>query len=554
MLDSFAAEQRKDSDLQEVIAFLEKEELPYEQKRARKIALQAPMFTIEDRILFSVDPKHQHQKRVVVPSHLQEQILRENHSSGMGGHFSGRRTYGALVRRWWWDGMHADALRFARNCPACAIVSGAGKLQRPPLHPIPVQRPFQIVGVDIMDLPKTLDGNCHVLVFQDYLTKWPLVYAIPDQKSIRIARALVEEVVPFFGVPEALLSDRGANLLSHLMRDVCDLLGIKKLNTTAYHPQCDGMVERFNRTLKTMLRKQAATFGSQWDRYLPGVLWAYRNTPHEATGEKPSFLLFGVDCRSPTEAALLPLSPIEPTTVSDYREQVILSLSTARELAAKSILKAQKKYKARYDKKAATTHLKVGDWVLIRFPQEEVGKQRKLSRPWHGPYRIVSRTDPDVTAVRVYSPQDKTIRVHLSRVTPCPSEFPPGYYWYGSKRHSPGRPPKWVQQLLAGDGDEPDVNEPPHAETGGTTAEDSSDTEDRADEGCEQVVPSNVEVESENERDPEMEVVTDTLRPAHPGGSHRYALRRRVAAPERLMLIETHSRSSFPEGEGDVAD
>ncbi len=220
VLDSFAVEQRKDSDLQEVIAFLEKEELPYEQKRARKIALQAPMFTIEDRILFYVDPKHQHQKRVVVPSHLQEQILRENHSSGMGGHFSGRRTYGALVRRWWWDGMHADALRFARNCPACAIVSGAGKLQRPPLHPIPVQRPFQIVGVDLMDLPKTLEGNCHVLVFQDYLTKWPLVYAIPDQKSIRIARALVEEVVPFFGVPEALLSDRGANLLSHLMKDV----------------------------------------------------------------------------------------------------------------------------------------------------------------------------------------------------------------------------------------------------------------------------------------------------------------------------------------------
>lgn len=74
------------------------------------------------------------------------------------------------------------------------------------------------------------------------MSKYPLVFPVPDQKSVRIARLLVEDVVPFFGVPEALLSDRGSNLLSHLMRDVCEMLGVKKLNTTAYHPQCDGMV------------------------------------------------------------------------------------------------------------------------------------------------------------------------------------------------------------------------------------------------------------------------------------------------------------------------
>lgn len=108
---------------------------------------------------------------------------------------------------------------------------------------------------------------------------------------------------------EALLSDRATNLLSHLMTDLCGLLGVKKLNTTAYHPQCDGMVEWFNRTLKTALIKHAARFGPQWDRYLSGVLWAYRNTPHEATKEKPSFLLFGMDLRTPTEAALLPPPP-----------------------------------------------------------------------------------------------------------------------------------------------------------------------------------------------------------------------------------------------------
>ena len=90
-----------------------------------------------------------------------------------------------------------------------------------------------------------------------------MVYAAPDQKAERIARLLAEEVVPFCGVPEAVLSDRGTNLLSHLVQDVCRLLGIKELNTTSYHPQCDGMVERLNRTLKAMLRKHSSQFGTQ---------------------------------------------------------------------------------------------------------------------------------------------------------------------------------------------------------------------------------------------------------------------------------------------------
>ena len=103
-----------------------------------------------------------------------------------------------------------------------------------------------------MELPRTTQGNRYVVVFQDFLSKFPLVFPAPDQKSLRIAKLLVEEVVPLFGVPEALLSNRRTNLLSHLMKEVCVLLRVKKLNTTAYHPQCNGMVEQFNRTLKSM--------------------------------------------------------------------------------------------------------------------------------------------------------------------------------------------------------------------------------------------------------------------------------------------------------------
>jgi len=164
-----------------------------------------------------------------------------------------------------------------------------------------------------------------------------LSYLSPSSIQLILAKLLAEEVIPVFGVPEALLSDRGANLLSHLMLDLCQLLGICKLNTPAYHPQSDGMVERFTRTLKTMIRKHVDQFGSQWDKYIPGLLWAYRNTPHESTSEIHSFLLFGFDCHSPTEN-------VDAASVPDYHRELMLSLSSAREIVAKSIRRAQKRY------------------------------------------------------------------------------------------------------------------------------------------------------------------------------------------------------------------
>ena len=187
-------------------------------------------------------------------------------------------------------------------------------------------------------------------------------------------------------------------------------------------------MERFNRTLKTILRKHAAKFGSQWDRFLPGILWAYRNTPHTSTGEKPSFLLYGLDCRSPTEAAYLPTTDIHPIDVKDYREELMVSLTSARQIATSCIQRAQARYKEQYDRRAREVTLSVGDWILVHFPQDESGRWRKLSRPWHGPYRITEKINPDITCVKVYHPQDGPICIHQSQVCLCPDEFPAGYY------------------------------------------------------------------------------------------------------------------------------
>ena len=96
--------------------------------------------------------------------------------------------------------MYGDVIAHCRSCPQCVIVNASGKIKKPPLYPIPVERIFQIIEVGIIDLPLTVNGNRHVVVFQDFLSKWPLVLPVPDQKAERLARLLVNEVVPFCGV------------------------------------------------------------------------------------------------------------------------------------------------------------------------------------------------------------------------------------------------------------------------------------------------------------------------------------------------------------------
>ena len=101
---------------------------------------------------------------------------------------------------------------------------------------------------------------------------------------------------------------------------------------------------------------------------------------------------------------MLPQYGAKPTAVADYRQELIKSLSTARQAAFSSISRSQNKYKEQYDSKSDLYKYRVGDWVLIRFPSEETGRFRKLLRPWHRPDRITSCDDTCVQAVKVYFP------------------------------------------------------------------------------------------------------------------------------------------------------
>ena len=100
-------------------------------------------------VLHFIDHRHGNQRRVAVPTHLRERLLRETH----GGIYMVDTLYNALLKHWWWKGMYTDILLLCKRCPDCAVVTGGGRQHKPPLQPIPVERPFQKIGVDVMDLP-----------------------------------------------------------------------------------------------------------------------------------------------------------------------------------------------------------------------------------------------------------------------------------------------------------------------------------------------------------------------------------------------------------------
>ena len=206
-------------------------------------------FEIVDDILYYVDKKLNNRKRIVVPKCCRHKLMQEAHAGSFAGHFAAKGMYDSLSRLYWWEGMYSDIHKYCRSCLTCAAYKGTGQRHKAPLQPIPVGEPFDRVEVDILEMPQTTRGTRYIIVFVEYLTKWVEAYASPDQTSETIARLLVDCVVYRHGVPSQLLSERGPNLLSDLIQGVCSLLGMRKVNTIAYHPQCDGLVENFNRTL-----------------------------------------------------------------------------------------------------------------------------------------------------------------------------------------------------------------------------------------------------------------------------------------------------------------
>ena len=247
-------------------------------------------YFILDDVLYYESSDVPGQRRLVVPEMLRDKVVAEHHDELFVGHFSVKKTLQKLKLYFYWPGMSSSVFKKCESCLTCATVQGQERRQNPALHSIPVGEPFAIVGMDFKEMDESFDKNHYAVVFQDYLTKWPEIYAVADRTAATVAKCLAD-LIYRHGVPTSLIHDRAPEFLADILQDTAFILGIKQLPTTPGHPQCDGLIEHFNRTLKSMLAKVVINKGRDWDKLLGPLLFAYRNGNTVLINEQPKFKL-----------------------------------------------------------------------------------------------------------------------------------------------------------------------------------------------------------------------------------------------------------------------
>ena len=143
-------------------------------------------------------------------------------------------------------------------------------------------------------------GNRYILTVVDFATRYPKAVALPKIEAERVAEALLE-VFSRVGFPKEMLSDRGTQFTSDMMKEVSRLVSTKQLFTTPYNPRCNGLCEKINGVLKSMLKKMCQERLKDWDRHLPAILFAYREVPQTSTGFSPFEFLYGRTVRGPMQ-------------------------------------------------------------------------------------------------------------------------------------------------------------------------------------------------------------------------------------------------------------
>lgn len=244
-------------------------------------------------------------------------------------------------------------------------------------------------------LEKSSAGHRYILVVNDYATRYPEAFPLRSITTTKIIHALVQ-LFSRVGIPEEILTDQGTNFTSRLMGQLNKQLGIKAIRTTPYHPQTDGLVERFNQTLKNMLRKFVADTGRDWDKWLPFVLFAYREVPQASTGFSPFELLYGWQVQGPLDLLKKgweeePASKMEEKGgIVQYVLEMRDRLEQYREQAKENLKEKQRAQKIWYDQHARLRQFQPGQKVLLLLPTST----SKLLAKWQGPYSIVRKMGP----------------------------------------------------------------------------------------------------------------------------------------------------------------
>lgn len=312
-LPSFSARelqdrQQGDADLARVIIYVGRSRRPSRCERVRetwttlRLLKQWQKLSLMDEILYRVakDPATGKKRfQYVVPQSLRSDVLRGCHEDA--GHQGQLRTLHLVKQRFYWAGVERDVGDHVKCCTRCVVSKTPEPEGRAPLESVKTTAPLQLVCVDFWTAEDAKNRTVDVLVVTDHYTKLSHAFCCSDQTAKQVARKLWDNFFCFYGFPERIHSDQGANFESELIAALLQISGVKKSHTTAYHPMGNGLAERFNRTLGNMIRALPPRDKQSWPQMLHTLAFMYNCTVHETTSFPPFYLMFGRIPRLPVD-------------------------------------------------------------------------------------------------------------------------------------------------------------------------------------------------------------------------------------------------------------
>ena len=350
----------------------------------------------------------------VVPPKLRERVMQAVHDNKRAGHFSFRKTFGRLRKKYFWDTMRTDVLEYTEGCITCAKANISRLAPAGLLIPLkPTVRPFARVGYDKMGpMHPSAAGNKYIYTLTDYCTKLVIGEASASAKAV-VAIRLLEKVINTFGPPAEVITDNGREFNNSAFEELCGTYRISHVNTSAHHPQSNGQTERFNDTCSVVLRKFADKNQSDWDEFLPHAIYAYNTAEHEATGLTPYFMLYGIE--PPTEFDREIRKGKEVPIDHDFVNLELLP--AVRKTAAAIVADKQRLLKERYDEGRRQPEFTAGMKVMVRIPQNIGGDglSARFRMPYIGPFDVVDMPSSNTVRISGCSRRMKQV-INISRL------------------------------------------------------------------------------------------------------------------------------------------
>ena len=341
--------------------------------------------------------------RPFVPFSWRQRIFNAIHGLGHPGI---ERTRQAIRDKFVWPSLRADVSRWARSCLHCQRAK-VGRNTIPPIHEFEVpNKRFSHIHADITMMPES-DGYKYLLTMIDRFSRWPAAVPLKDISSETIINAFAHGWISSFGIPQIITTDRGSQFTSSVWSQLLETWGIKHKMTTSYHPEANGMVERFHRRLKESLMALCGDDRQTWFWRLPMALLAIRTTLKPDIDASPADLVYGEGLAVPGD--LLPSLPDNANLASQQRATASgLRLEVER-------LQPKQTSAHRIPDVHIPEDLQDATHVMIR----RGGVNPPLTQPYVGPFRVESRTQ---TGVKVHLPGRGIEEVALARVKPAYSE------------------------------------------------------------------------------------------------------------------------------------